>query len=65
MRPQEMVQEAAEDTKGSEASTGSRSGLHELATVKDFAQAMTDRRVYSWWRKGMGYTDRDDGIKTS
>jgi len=36
-----------------------KSGLHEIATVKDFGQAMRDHAVYAWWRKGMGYANDD------
>ena len=60
MRPQKIAPEHTEP-----ADVESKSGLHELDTVKDFGEAMTDRRIYAWWRKGMGYNDREDGIKTS
>jgi len=35
------------------------SGLHEIATVKDFGQVMRERAVYTWWRKGMGFANED------
>jgi len=33
--------------------------LSEIDTVKDFGQAMRDRDVYAWWRKGMGFNTED------
>lgn len=36
-----------------------QNGLHESETVKNFGQAMRDRGVYSWWRKGMGYDNQE------
>ena len=30
-------------------------GLFEVDSVKDFSNIMAHRRVWNWWRKGMGY----------
>jgi hypothetical protein len=34
-------------------------GLHEIATVKEFGAVMQQRRLWHWWRKGMGYEASD------
>ncbi|KAJ6016664.1 hypothetical protein N7451_000043 [Penicillium sp. IBT 35674x] len=31
------------------------SGLSEVESVKEFGDLMSKRRVWGWWRKGMGY----------
>lgn len=31
------------------------SGLSEVESVKEFGDKMSKRRVWGWWRKGMGY----------
>ncbi|KAJ6088245.1 hypothetical protein N7486_009506 [Penicillium sp. IBT 16267x] len=31
------------------------SGLFEVESVKEFGDLMSKRRVWGWWRKGMGY----------
>ncbi|EKV11588.1 hypothetical protein PDIG_49440 [Penicillium digitatum PHI26] len=31
-------------------------GLNEVNTVKEFGSLMAKRRVWTWWRRGMGYT---------
>ena len=33
----------------------SESGLSEVESVKEFGELMAKRRVWNWWRKGMGY----------
>ncbi|KAJ5915289.1 hypothetical protein N7454_011043 [Penicillium verhagenii] len=30
-------------------------GLSEVESVKEFGDAMAKRRVWGWWRRGMGY----------
>ena len=32
--------------------------LRELSTVKAFSEAMHERQVHDWWRRGMGYDSR-------
>lgn len=63
VRPSEL----AHDLQSSPALAGSKSvpssitapeyitGLHEIDTVKDFGAVMQQRRLWHWWRKGMGY----------
>lgn len=31
-------------------------GVEEVESVKDFGSVMARKGVWSWWRKGMGYT---------
>ena len=33
------------------------SGLYEVATVKEFANKMSERDILSWWKRGMGYAN--------
>jgi hypothetical protein len=33
--------------------------LEEAESVKDFGAQMQELRVWSWWRKGMGYVSED------
>lgn len=32
-----------------------KDGLSEVDTVKEFGDLMAKRRVWNWWRRGMGY----------
>lgn len=32
-----------------------KAGFHEVNSVKEFAGEMSERRVMSWWKRGMRY----------
>ena len=34
-------------------------GLEEVETVKDFGGLMAQKRIWRWWRRGMGYESAD------
>lgn len=36
-----------------------RAGLHEVESVKAFAEEMSKRAVLDWWRRAMGYAGED------
>jgi hypothetical protein len=41
--------------EGDEYSPLPESGLSEVESVKEFGDSMSKRRIWGWWRKGMGY----------
>ncbi|KAL2809857.1 hypothetical protein BJX63DRAFT_434816 [Aspergillus granulosus] len=64
-RPAAAMVEEVDDKENSHGNRGGRkdspgveevkAGLSEIDTVKEFGSIMEQRRVWKWWRKGMGY----------
>jgi len=48
-----------EDSTGVQGGHIERQGLHETESVRDFGEQMANRGIYAWWRKGMGYSQKD------